>query len=152
MISEKTWLNGFNSHKGSADLRAYNWGCRIGTYFLTFIFILLYKAIQQNIKCKIIWKNSILNLRRRSKKKKSLWKSAVQISLSIAMQLSERSEHWHCTWVQCDSQTTQGDQHISCGLGVLTFDVLNLCWHFGTRRGIAYQVFTSLLHLACFGP
>lgn len=37
-------------------------------YFLTFIFLLLYKVIQQNIECKIIWKNPILNLKKRRKK------------------------------------------------------------------------------------
>lgn len=69
-------------------------------YCLTSIFLLLYKEIHQNIECKIIWKNSILNLKKR-RVKSSVCKCAVQIFPSTMLQIPETAEPRHCTLMQC---------------------------------------------------
>lgn len=152
-IQKKIRLQVFSSKKSSVNIRAYNQGCSIGMYFLTFIFLLLYKAIQQNIECKIIWKNSILNLKKRRKK---VQRANVLFKSSQAQRCRHQKEQNHGTahWCNVQSSNTR-DQHGSCDVGPPTSDALHLFWHFTwaseTRNGIAYHVIMPPLHLACFG-
>lgn len=77
-------------------------------YFLTSIFLLLYKEIHQNIECKIIWKNSILNLKKRTKKS-SVCKRAVQIFPSKVLQIPGTAE----PQLHTDAMYSQAPQEIS---------------------------------------